>query len=120
MKTNSLHPEIQRFKKYVSERPELKKMVRKRETTLQQLFEEWYEAGEVVYEEKQERETAEFSSWIEKALDRMASLDTNKWNSYVAECQSVLETIQLMLADFVDHRKDDKAPFSQSERSDLD
>ncbi|MGM7635956.1 spore coat protein YlbD [Bacillus sp. Hm123] len=120
MGKNTLHPEVQRFKKYMSEQPKLKRMVRERKKTLQQLFEEWYEVGEVVDEEGQERETEVASSWSEKIVETIASLDANKWNSYVAECQSILETIQLILADLVDQRKGKSDPLWPSKRRDLD
>lgn len=120
MEKNALHPEVQQFKKYMSERPKLKRMVRERKRTLQQLFEEWYETGEVVDEEKRERETDEASSWSDKIVETIASLDAKKWNSYVAECQSILETIQLILADLVDQGKERRDPFLSSKRRDLD
>nr|WP_275296751.1 spore coat protein YlbD [Bacillus sp. REN10] len=115
VRTNSLHPEVQRFKQYMNERPQLKQMVRRREKTLQQLFEEWYQMGEVIHQERVEKEEEASPNWIEKALNTLASLDSNKWNSYIAECQSILEIIQLMVEDFVKQTKDGKSPFSEIE-----
>ncbi|OZI12359.1 hypothetical protein CEW92_07765 [Bacillaceae bacterium SAS-127] len=118
MEKDALHPEVQQFKKYMSARPKLKRMVRERKRTLQQLFEEWYEMGEVIDEEEQEREADEASSWSDKIVETIASLDANKWNGYVAECQSILETIQLILADLVEQGKERRDPFWPSKRRD--
>ncbi len=88
----------------MSQREDLRKMVRRRQKTLQELFEEWHSSN------KEKDEQPQKPDWLTKIAEAVSSLDSKKWNSYVAELQSVIETVQMMLADFGEMNRQNSRP----------
>ncbi|WP_191991761.1 spore coat protein YlbD [Bacillus aerolatus] len=107
MKNHSLHPHVEEFKEFMKGRPDLKRMVQERHTTLQELFEEWHRSGDVVREEgvkkDNEAQSNGFSGdWFGKLIASLSSFDGEKWNSIVSDMQGMLEMAQIYLADLVE------------------
>ncbi|MBM7647246.1 hypothetical protein JOC78_000167 [Bacillus ectoiniformans] len=102
MSAHFKHPKIAEFKQYISERPELKMQVIKRERSLQDMFEEWYTFGDVEVEESTERVQEESSKtendWVNGLLDALSSFDASQWSAYIKQIQSALETVQMVIS----------------------
>ncbi|OCA83938.1 spore coat protein YlbD [Pseudobacillus wudalianchiensis] len=105
-----LHPKVKEFKVFMDGRPDLKRAVRERRTTLQALFEKWYESGDVELakenESSKERKTDfQTEDWSMKLTKVLSLFEGMKWDSILADVQGMLEMAQIYLADLAEQNQ---------------
>ena len=98
----------------MEERPDLKRLVRERHTTLQALFEEWHLSGDVKPKENSEeynKRQTDFNAgdWAEKLTKIVSLFEGVKWNSILTDIQGMLEMAQIYLADLAEQHRNKKS-----------
>ncbi|KIL73451.1 spore coat protein YlbD [Pseudobacillus badius] len=105
-----LHPKVREFKLFMEERPDLKRKVRQKQTTLQALFEEWHLSGDVQTEAHSEKGNKQKEDFQEEDLTAklakvMSLFEGMKWSSILEDVQGMLEMAQIYLADFAEQQQ---------------
>lgn len=108
MTKKKLHPSVEKFKQFVKENPALIKEVKSGNSTLQELYEDWYLLGENDSKwdpyrstEKKESTTQEKSSdWMTNIMDSLKKMDPNQMQGYINNLSKTLASIQGVLAQF--------------------
>ena len=108
MTRKKLHPSVEQFKQFVKANPALIKEIRSGNSTLQELYEDWYLLGEEDSRwdpyrstEKKEQTTNEKpSDWMTKIMDSVKRMDPNQMQGYVSNLSKTLASIQGVLAQF--------------------
>ncbi|MEK4030310.1 spore coat protein YlbD [Pseudobacillus sp. FSL P4-0506] len=108
-----LHPRVKEFKEFMEERPDLRRMVRKRSVTLQELFEEWHLSGTVTFKEEEDsrnKSETNFQSadWTVKLAKVLSLFEGMKWSNILSDVQGMLEMAQIYLADLAEQQKEKK------------
>lgn len=108
MSKKKLHPSVEQFKQFVRANPAIIKEVRSGNSTLQELYEDWYLLGEDDSKwdpfraaEKKEAQAKEKSSdWMTTIVQSLKKMDPNQMQGYVSNLSKTLATIQGVLSQF--------------------
>ncbi|TDL35151.1 hypothetical protein E2R51_05375 [Jeotgalibacillus sp. S-D1] len=94
---------LQEFKSFLLKNPHIIQKVRKKESTWQELFEEWYLFGEDdkrwVNDAKDESGSSS-TQWIKTIKNKLQSLDDDQIEQYVEQCKDALEMVSGLLSQF--------------------
>lgn len=94
---------LQEFKSFLLKNPHVIQKVRRKESTWQELFEEWYLFGEDDKRwGKDAKDESESSSthWIKTIKNKLQSLDDDQIEQYVEQCKDALEMVSGLLSQF--------------------
>lgn len=109
MGTKKLHPSVQQFKDFVKKHPRIMEEVRKGESTLQDLYEDWYLLGEEDsrwdrFKEKtsneKESDTKSNKEMMSSLLKAFKNLDSNQVQGYISNLSQALGAIQGVISQF--------------------
>lgn len=109
-----------KFKKFMESHPKLKDEIKKRNSTLQDLYEEWYLFGEddshwLKYKENQqeinkdkvEDQNNKKTGWIENVLSIVKDMDPHQIQQHLQHLNEALGAVQGILSQF---QTSEKAP----------
>lgn len=110
MGNKKLHPSVQQFKEFVKKHPKIIEEVRKGESTLQELFEDWYLLGEEdsrwdsfkekTSSEKESDTKSNNKEMMVSLLKTFKNLDSNQVQGYISNLSQALGAIQGVISQF--------------------
>lgn len=111
MTKKSLHPSVKKFKEFVKEHPEVLQEVRKGNTTLQDMYEDWYLLGEDDPKwgktadkakvktgdgDEQEKKT----DWVGTIMSAVKNMDPEQLQGQINNISQALGAVQGVLSQF--------------------
>ena len=109
MSDKKLHPSVEKFKEFVKANPLLTKEVRSGNTTLQELYEDWFLLGEedskwdpYRAEKKEDQSDAKESNseWMSNIVGSLKKMDPNQVQGYIHNLSKTLASVQGVLSQF--------------------
>ncbi|MFB6466515.1 YlbD family protein [Cytobacillus sp. Hz8] len=109
MKSKNLHPSIIKFKEFVRENPHILKEVRNGNSTLQELYEDWYLLGEddpkwngmgIEKEETTVKEDKKENDWLSKIMNNVSKMDPNQIQSHLYNANQAISAILGVISQF--------------------
>lgn len=106
MRTNKLHPDVEEFKHFINNRPELVLELRKSGRSLQYYYDKWAEYGEDEsiwhVDKKQTKETGvNENDLFNQIVKYTENLDVDKIQGHVQQLNKVLDIVQSLLNNFI-------------------
>lgn len=127
--SDSLHPDVKKFKGFVREHPYILRDVNSGEKTLQDLFEEWmlfgeedeiwetYREPEEAEEESDEGEGAEEDGPGEDVLAMLKKMNLNDIQHHLGQFSTVVESVQQLISQFRQQQNPSPPPGQQDQQS---
>ncbi|MFO1445779.1 YlbD family protein [Bacillus sp. Bva_UNVM-123] len=108
MATKELHPSVEQFKQFVKANPAIIKDVRSGQSTLQELYEDWYLLGEDdpkwdpyrTGEPKDSKSAEQTPDWMSNILGSLKKMEPNQMQGYIDNLSKTLATVQNLLSQF--------------------
>jgi len=110
MSKKELHPSVEQFKQFVQENPLLIKEVRSGNSTLQELYEDWFLLGEDDSKwdpYRAEKKNANPSTspdattdWMTNIMGSLKKMDPNQVQGYINNLSKTLASVQGVLSQF--------------------
>lgn len=106
MSVDKLHPSVEEFKHFINAHPELVLEIRKSGKSLQNYYNKWVEHGDDdsvwgLDKGKSKKVDADHKDLLNQIVKYTENIDVNKIQEHVKRFNKILDTVQLMLGDFV-------------------
>lgn len=120
MSLDKLHPDVEKFKLFINSHPELVLELRRSGNPLQDYYNKWVEYGEDdsvwdLNKTKNQETDKDYKDLFNQIVKYTENIDVNKIQGHVKRFNKVLDTVQLMLGDFIGQNNTNTNPGNQSD-----
>lgn len=123
MTKKSLHPSVLKFKEFVKEHPEVLEEVRKGNSTLQEMYEDWYLLGEddpkwgqpsepSKPQKEGSTEPEKKTDWLGTIMDTVKNMDPEQLQGQINTISQALGAVQGVLSQFQGNKGNQRSPNS--------
>jgi len=117
---DKLHPDVEKFKLFINSHPELVLELRRSGNPLQDYYNKWVEYGEDdsvwdLNKTKNQETDKDYKDLFNQIVKYTENIDVNKIQGHVKRFNKVLDTVQLMLGDFIGQNNTNTNPGNQSD-----